>query len=300
MGGLILMRPWLLLLLLPWAALTLWSLRHSRDAGGWQRLIPPQMLRAMFALGALGGRQPMWQRVLVPAAMLALILGTSGPAMPRRDAPVLAQTDAVVIAIDLSPSVAEGPGLKQAQFAAAGLLQGLAGRPVGLIIYGGEAYTVAAPTSDLATLETQIAVLEPDTMPNPGSRVADALGQAGKMLEDPRRADLVVISDGGGVDAQAVAEADRLAGAGVRISAMRISDVAPEAPAPPQDALLRLVRGGGVVMESDQTVQMTNGLNRAGVSVRDPVLRALQYRDLGPLLAAFALFPLLIMLRRQR
>lgn len=300
MGGLILMRPLWLLALLPWAWLILWSLRHSGDAGGWQQVMPRPMLRAMIALGALGGQQPVWQKILVPAAMLALILGLTGPALPRRDAPVLAQTDAVVIAIDLSPSVAQGPGLEQAQFAAAGLLQGLAGRPVGLILYGGEAYTVAAPTSDLSTLETLIAVLQPDTMPNPGSRVADALGQAGKMLEQPRRADLVVISDGGGVDAQAEAEANRLADMGVRISALHIADVAPEAPAPPRDALKRLVRGDGKVLPADQMARMAGLLDSAGASVRDPVLRALQYRDLGPLLAAFAIFPLLVMLRRQK
>ncbi|RJE83349.1 VWA domain-containing protein [Paracoccus onubensis] len=300
MGGLILMRPWWLLALLPLAALTLWTLRHNGDAGGWQRVMPPRMLRAMIALGALGGRQPLWQRSLTPAAMLALILGLTGPALPRRDAPVLTQTDAVVIAMDLSPSVAAGPGLKQAQFAAAGLLQGLAGRPVGLILYGGEAYTVAAPTLDLSTLETQIAVLDADTMPNPGSRVADALGQAGKMLEQPRRADLVIISDGGGVDRQAEAEANRLADAGVRISALRISDVAPDAPVPPSDALERLARGEGKVLPADQMARMAGSLDRTGAAMRDPVLRALQYRDLGPVLAAFALFPLLIMLRRQK
>ncbi|MDN3712673.1 hypothetical protein QWZ10_14650 [Paracoccus cavernae] len=72
-------------------------------------------------------------------------MGLAGPAVPRADAPVFAQSDAVVIAIDMSPSVAEGPALEDAQAAAAGLLGALAGRPVGLILYAGEAYSVAAP-----------------------------------------------------------------------------------------------------------------------------------------------------------
>lgn len=300
MGGLILLRPWWILALLPWIALALWHMQPGSDAGGWRRVMPRPMLRAMIALGALGGQQPVWQRIMVPLAIFCLILGLTGPAIQRRDAPVLAQTDAVVIAVDLSPSVAQGPGLEQAQFAAAGLLQALRGRPVGLVLYGGEAYTAAAPTSDLATLETLIAVLEADTMPNPGSRIADALGQAGKMLEQPRRADLVLISDGGGVDAQAETEAKRLADAGVRISALQIPDTAPGAPVPPSDALDRLVKGGGDVMPADQTERMAARLTRANNSVRDPVLSALQYRDLGPFLAAFALIPLLVMLRRQR
>lgn len=300
MGGLILVRPWWLLALLPLLLLVLWILRRAPDAGGWERIMPRQMLRAMITLGALSGRQPVWQRMLAPFAIFALTIGLAGPGLPRRDAPVLAQTDAVIIAIDMSPSVANGPGLAEAQVTAAGLLQALAGRPVGMILYGGEAYTIAAPTTDVATLETQIAVLEPDTLPNPGSRPADALGLAGKLLDKMRRADLILISDGGGVDAQAEAEASRLAEQGVRISALRLAATASEAPAPPEDALERLIRGGGEALPSDQMTRLAARLDRPGAAVRDPELVALQYRDLGPFLAAFALLPLLIMLRRQR
>ncbi|WCR05149.1 VWA domain-containing protein [Paracoccus saliphilus] len=296
----ILLRAWWLLALLPLLLLVLWILRRAPDAGGWERIMPRQMLRAMTALGALSGRQPVWQRMLAPFAIFALTIGLAGPALPRRDAPVLAQTDAVIIAIDMSPSVANGPGLAEAQVTAAGLLQALAGRPVGMILYGGEAYTIAAPTADTATLETQIAVLEPDTLPNPGSRPADALGLAGKLLDKMRRADLILISDGGGVDAQAETEASRLAEQGVRISTLRLAAMAPEAPAPPEDALERLVRGGGEALPADQMTRLAARLDRPGAAVRDPVLVALQYRDLGPFLAAFALLPLLVMLRRQR
>ena len=54
------------------------------------------------------------------------------------------------------------------------------------------------------------------------------------------------------------------------------------------------------MLPADQMARMAGTLDRAGASMRDPVLRALQYREFGPFLAAFALFPLLIMLRRQK
>src|SRR5690606_26199397 len=88
MGGLILLRPWWLVALLPLLLLVLWILRRTPDAGGWQRVMPRPMLQAMIALEALGGRQPAWQRMLAPFAIFALILGLTGPALPRRDAPV--------------------------------------------------------------------------------------------------------------------------------------------------------------------------------------------------------------------
>lgn len=299
MGGLILLRPWWLAALLPLALMLLWIAWRGPDAGGWQRVMPRDMLRAMQGLGALGGRPPGWQRLLAPLAMAALVIGLAGPALPRRDAPVLAQTDAAIIAVDLSPSVAEGPGLGEAQMAAAGLLQGLAGRPLGLILFSGEAYAVSAPTDDPATLETQIAVLATDTMPGPGSRPAAALSMAGEMLAGLRRADLILISDGGGIDAAAEAEADRLAAQGIRVSALRLSGVAPEAPPVPAEALDRLTRAGGRMLPADQVVRLAEGLQRPGALRRDPVLSALQYRDLGPFLAALAILPLLVMLRRQ-
>ncbi|MDP5306614.1 VWA domain-containing protein [Paracoccus spongiarum] len=300
MDGLILLRPWWLAGLVPLAALLIWSRRRLPDAGGWQAVMPRDMLAAMVALGALGGRPPRWQRGLAPAAIALLLLGLAGPALPRPDAPLLAQTDAVVLAIDLSPSVAQGPALAEARLAAAGLLQGLAGRPVGLILYSGEAYAIAAPTTDTAVLETQIGVLDAETMPAPGSRAAAGLGQAAALLAGLRRADLVLISDGGGVDAAAVAEADRLDRQGVRISALRLDEPAPAAPPVPHDALDRLVRGGGAVLPAAEMRQMATRLRRSGASLRDPALVALRFRDLGPFLAALAGLPLLVMLRRPR
>lgn len=299
MGGLILLRPWWLLTLLPVAALAFWSWRRAPDAGGWQSVMSPPMLAAMQALGQLGGRPAGWQRWLAPAALAVMVLGLAGPALPRRDAPLLAQTDAVVIAMDLSPSVAKGPALAEAQLAAATLVQGLAGRPVGLVLYAGEAFMVAAPTIDGATLETQLAVLDADTMPSDGSRPAAALGLAANMLQGVRRADLVVISDGGGLDGPTLAEADRLAGTGVRISALKLSGRADGAPAARDDALQDLLRNGGRVAPAADAQNFASRLERSGAARRDPTLTALQFRDLGRFIAALAGLPLLLMLRRQ-
>lgn len=300
MDGLTLLRPLWLLALIPVAGLMVMAWRRTSDAGGWQRVMTPDMLAAMRALGALGGLQPLWQRLLPGIAMMVLILGLGGPALPRADAPVLAQTDAVVLALDMSPSVREGPGLVQAKLAAAGMAQRLTGRPVGMILYAGEAFSVAAPTLDVNSLQTQIGVLDAKTMPGKGSRPAAALSLSGQMLEGLLRADVVLISDGGGVDRLALAEADRLAQAGIRISALRLPMRAAGATEPPADALSALLREGGTMMDADDMPRLATRLQRAGPALRDPVLRSLQFRDFGPWLAALALFPLLIMLRRQR
>lgn len=294
----ILLRPWWLLALLAIAALALVSLRRAPDAGGWEDVMPPQMLAAMQAMGALGGTTGGWARLLPLLAAVALVLGLAGPALPRDDVPVLARTDSVMIAMDLSPSVAEGAALGQAQQAVAAILQGLGGRPVGLILYGGEAFSASAPTTDPRTLETLVAVLDDRTMPAAGSRPAAALGLAGQMLTDMRQADLVLVTDAAGVDRQALAEAGRLAGMGVRIWVLRLDGLAPGATVPDTSDLAALAQGGKV-MAADHADDLAAELRTGGQAVRDPALRTLGYRDLGPFLAAFAAFPLLIMLRRQ-
>lgn len=287
----ILLRPLWLLALPAVALLALAIWRRGPDAGGWQNVLPAQMRAGLAALGQLD-RGGWWLRYLPLLSATILAIALSGPALRRSDAPVFAQSDAVIIAIDMSPSIAQGQALQDAQAAAAGLLAQLAGRPVGLILYAGEAYAVAAPTDDPATLETQISVLDPDTMPDQGSRPAAALALAGQMLSGLKRADLVLVSDGGGVDQAAVAEAARLQSAGVRISALLVSGDPPS-----DDAGLRgLVNG--TVARFDNPGPVARGLTSSGLR-RDPAMQAMQYRDLGPWLAVLALILMLPQFRRQ-
>jgi Ca-activated chloride channel homolog len=300
MDGMILLRPWWLAALLPLAALAWRAARRAPDAGGWEQVMPPQMLAAMQATGALTGTGGRRGHVLPLLAALALVGGLAGPALPRGDMPMLARTDSVIIAVDMSPSVVQGAALEQARQAVAMLLQGLGGRPVGLVLYGGEAFSASAPTTDPRTLETLVAVLDADTMPAKGSRPAAAIGLAAQMLTEARHADLVLITDGGGADRQARAEAERLAAQGVRIWGLRLEGLAAGAGTPPPDGLDNLVREGGTVMAATEADRLAARLRAGGEAARDPALKALGYRDLGPFLAALAALPLLVMLRRQR
>lgn len=293
MSTLVLLRPWWLVAVPVLALIAFWLWRRGPNAGEWEQVMPPAMASAMRALGHLGGSSGHGGRAALMAAGL-VSLGLCGPAVPRADAPLLAGSGAILIILDMSPSVARSPALADAQAAAAGVLGVAGGRPVGLILYAGEAYEVAAPTADPTTLESQIAVLGPDTMPGGGSRPAAALALARQMLPGGVGADVVLISDGGGVEDATRAEAERLAGEGVRLSVLTLagtagggSDIgaldalgATAAPARTPDAVLyRLSRTGGLE--------------------RDPALTALQFRDLGPLLAALGAVPLLSLFRRR-
>ncbi|GLK83843.1 vWA domain-containing protein [Ancylobacter defluvii] len=292
MSALVLLRPWWLAAIPLLALLALWLWRRG-GAGGWERVMPPAMLVAMRTLGHLrrsGGRSGF--APLIAAGLLSL--GLCGPAVPRADAPRLAGDGAILIAIDMSPSVAESPALADAQAAAAEVLTAAAGRPVGLLLYAGEAYEVAAPTADPATLESQIAVLGSGTMPGGGSRPAAAVALARQMLQRSRDAELVLISDGGGVDAATRAEAGRLAGDGIRLSVLTLAGGAGGTSDP---AALQAL--GDAAAPARSPAPVLGRLSRAGGLERDPTVAALEFHDLGPFVAALAIIPLLGLFRRR-
>jgi Ca-activated chloride channel family protein len=295
MSELVLLRPWWLAALPVLLAIALWNWRRGPHAGGWHQVMPAPMLRAMRTLGHLGGDTGRAGVAGLAAAGL-IALGLAGPALPRADAPVLAASGAVLIAIDMSPSVAASPALADAQAAAAQILDAANGRAVGLIVYSGEAYDVAAPTADPATLETQIAVLGPDTMPGKGSRPAAALALARQMLAGVADADLVLVTDGGGFDAAALAETERLAGGGARLSLLMLEGN-PE-PAAGRSSLESLVHVSATA--SARSPDPVLRLISSPASLRrDEAMTALRFRDLGPFAAALALVPFLSLFRRS-
>jgi len=293
MSGLVLLRPWWLAAIPLLAVIAFWRWRRGVDAGGWERVMPPAMLVAMQTLGHLRGTGV--RSGIAPLAAAGLMsLGLCGPAVPRADAPLIAGDGAILIAIDMSPSVAKSPAIADAQAAAAEVLAAAGGRPVGLLLYSGEAFDVAAPTADPATLESQIAVLGADTMPSGGSRPATAIALARQMLQGSRDADLVLISDGGGIDDAAHMEAERLVGDGTRLSVLILAGAA-GGPID-ADALAAL---GSIAAPARAPAPVLRHLSRAGTLDRDPTLSALAFHDLGPFTAALAAIPLLGLFRRR-
>ncbi|WP_134682133.1 VWA domain-containing protein [Paracoccus ravus] len=291
----ILLRPWWLLALPLLAALALWLWRRGVDAGGWQAVLSARMLGGLAALGWLDRRGRM-TRLAPVAGASAVALGLAGPALPRAEVPVFAQSDAVLLALDLSASVTGGVeprGLADLQAAAAQMVAGLSGRPVGLILYAGEAYAAAAPTTDPRVLDSLIAVLGPQTMPDQGSSPAAAMALAGQMLAGTGRADLVLISDGGGAGLPAArAEAARLAQNDIGLWVLSLDGTRGTDAA----ALARLGPEDSAAATSPKAV--IAGLERAGLA-GNAELTMLRYRDLGPWIAALALLPLLARFRRQ-
>lgn len=303
---LILLRPlWLLGLPLALVAAVLVA-RRTDGMTEWRAVVDADLLEAMRLRGYVTPPRPDPDPWLMALALALLCTGLAGPASRDHHAPLLRNRDALMILLDLSPSMTSGGGLDDAQAAISRLIDIGAARPTGLIVYAGESFLASIPTEDPATLQGMIAVVDSETMPVAGSRPDRALIMARRVLADAASLapDVVLVSDGGGMGPAAADIARQMAEDGIRISGIFVPQDAPPygLPAAMPERVQSVVEAGGGKMAnaSDYASVGTLLSARRRPEQQAADLRALQYRDLGPWLAALALLPLALLFRRRQ
>ena len=290
--------------------LFLW-LRHKRGGlAGWNAVIDTTLMPVLTALGHVAYPQSRWGHLAPLSAAALLCLALSGPARQNDDAPSFQNLDGVMLLMDMSPSVAKGGNLDDAQAAAAYLLERVGARPVGLILYTGDPFLVSAMTIDTATLEGPIAVLDAETMPSVGSRPERALGMARGLFKEAGilSGDVVLISDGGGLNTAALQETIDIAKEGGRVStifippAPEVADANPEMPPPDEQALEQLAdAGGGLAIDMKGLPDLSGALRGSRTEhLAKSELAPLLFDDLGRYLVLFAMIPVLFLFRRAR
>ncbi|WP_052481049.1 VWA domain-containing protein [Gilvimarinus agarilyticus] len=180
------LRPWALLLLIPVVifVVALWYTRanHSR----WQQLIAPELL--VHLIDGASKRRSRMGLVAISVAMSIACLALAGPAWERQSSPVHRQANALIIALDLSPSmVAEDvkpSRLVRARLKVAELLKVRDEGETALIVYGDDAHLVTPLTDDTRTITSLLPTLTPAIMPVPGSRPEAAVERALQMFND--------------------------------------------------------------------------------------------------------------------
>ncbi|WP_299841680.1 vWA domain-containing protein [uncultured Jannaschia sp.] len=306
LGGLVLLRP-LWLVGIP-VALLLAGLAARRADGmaRWRRVIDADLLAVLRRRGHVTETQHDPGPWLFAAGATLVLLGLAGPATRDPDAPALRNLDAVMILLDLSPSITESGALPDAQAAVSRLIDSHGTRPVALGVYSGEAFLVGVPTEDPAGLQSNVGVVDAATMPVGGSRPDRALALARRVLADAtaERPDVVFVSDGGGVGPATLDLARQMAAAGARISAVFVAPETPPYAMPPprRDALQAMAEaGGGLIVDETDIARLEVSLaDRRGADVSDAARRSLRFEDHGRWMVALALLPLGLLFRRRR
>lgn len=178
------LRPAWLLALLPVAGLLglLWRSHYSSQQ--WIKHISPMLLPTLLQ----GGLQRNNGVLLAGIAFcwVAGCLALAGPVWQKQPSPVAQNTDALVIAWDLSPSMmAEDISPSRLVRSRLKIIDLLKARPDGqtaLIAFSGEAYTVTPLTDDSQTIINLLPALAPNTLPSLGSNPEMAYSQAADLL----------------------------------------------------------------------------------------------------------------------
>jgi Ca-activated chloride channel family protein len=222
-----LLRPYWLWALLALPALwALWRMRQRND-NVWKGVVDAHLLPHLLEQGGRAVRGALWMGAL---GYVIAILALAGPSWRQGEQPLWQSHSPLVIALDLSSSIAASDlppsRLLQARAELATLLRERAGGRVALVVYAGEAFTVAPLTDDAANVALFLDALEPGVMPVDGQQPGKAIAWSVRLLQQARfeHGDIVLISDHAYAAAnRAAAEALRL---GYRVSALGLGTAA--------------------------------------------------------------------------
>ncbi|MFP3546493.1 VWA domain-containing protein [Rhizobium sp. SIMBA_035] len=193
------LRPWwLLALALP--PVIVWLAHRAGDSRArWSDMIAPHLLDSLVI-------EPDRRRHLRPAWMIAAlaaltILAGAGPTWHREAPPFVSDSAALVIAVDLSPTMdavdITPSRLERAKLKIHDILTARAGARTAVVAYAGTAHLVVPLTEDQALIETYTDALATRIMPKPGKDTAAALTLSGSLLRaDGSPGTILLMTDG--------------------------------------------------------------------------------------------------------
>jgi Ca-activated chloride channel family protein len=171
-------RPWWLLALLP-AGLLLWRAWRTPRAGTTLRQAVDRHLLPHLLVGAAPHRRG---HALTACGLLLAVLALAGPVRQEGTTDVYRHDATRVLMVDLSTPMAAAR-LEAIRLKILALLRAVPEGQTALLLYAGEPYLAAPPTTDVDTLARFVPELAPDAMPLPGNRPEHAFAMAGGVLE---------------------------------------------------------------------------------------------------------------------
>lgn len=193
------LRPWWLLLLVPGVLLPLlWSRRHdlARRLDG---IIAPHLLQHLVITPLDPHRVRPVQ--LLGAVLVAGAVAASGPTW-EQDRPAFLENRApLILALDLSPSMAANDvppsRIEAAKHKLHDLIQRRPGSPTALIAYAGSAHLVLPATQDAGLLDSFLQALAPGLIQRSGKDALGAIEIAKRLLAaEQAPGTLVLLTDG--------------------------------------------------------------------------------------------------------
>ncbi len=199
------LRPLWLIALAPViiVALLLWYQKHN--ARSWQQMVAPELLK--YLLDGQTTRIRPWQLITLLLAWIISCIALAGPSWEKRPVAVEQNQQALVLILDLSPSMLsediKPSRLVRARLKIADLLRLRKDGQTALLVYAGDVHVVTPLTDDTETINNIIPALHPNIMPAQGSNTEKAVSSAIQLLKNAAitQGDLLLITDGVDKDA---------------------------------------------------------------------------------------------------
>lgn len=200
------LRPGWLIALVPVVviAFLLWYQKHN--AKQWQQMVAPELLT--YLLDGQTTRIKPEQLIILLFAWILACLALAGPSWEKRPVAVEQNQQALVMILDLSPSMMsedlKPSRLVRARLKIADMLRQREDGQTALLVYAGDVHVVTPLTDDTETINNIIPALHPNIMPAQGSNTEAAVSRAIQLLKDSSitHGDLLLITDGVDEDAQ--------------------------------------------------------------------------------------------------
>lgn len=193
------LRPLWLLFILPLGALVYALWQRKRLQTGLETHISHSLLQHLTL--ASHTKVSHYPLIGLFIAWLVAVISMAGPTWEKLPQPVFESESAVIIALDLSPSML-AEDLKPSRIVRAhlkiqDLLQQRKEGVTALIVYAGEAHTVTPFTDDTQTISNLLATLTPGILPLPGSNPEMAIEVAKDLIQSSRitKASILLITD---------------------------------------------------------------------------------------------------------
>jgi len=218
--GLVFLRPWWLLGILPWIAAVIFVLNRRQASSGWEQVVDPVLQPYVIEPGQTKSSLSRWLLLL---AWLICLLTLSGPVWDRQELPVFQGQQAQVVLFDLSRSMysddIKPSRVARARFKLTDFLKNASGVQIALVAFAERPYVVSPLSDDSNTIAAFVESLDPAIMPAQGSRIDLAITQGVDLLSQAgvQHGQVIVFTD------SAIRGKDIAAAAGVKSAGHRLS-----------------------------------------------------------------------------
>ena len=197
------LRPlWLLGVVPAFLCLAIYK-KYTASAGNWKKVIHPELIPFLVKDNSSGkGSNSKLLGLSLMVAWFLFCLSLAGPSWQKLPQPVHKEDSAMVLILDLSPSMLAqdlSPSrLVRARYKLVDILNSRQQGFTGLVVYGGEAHSVSPLTDDNDTIVSLVPTLHPTLLPQYGSNTEDAIATAISLADKGgyKEANLLLITDG--------------------------------------------------------------------------------------------------------